>query len=1198
MSRRIVSAALIALAACSPELGSEQEEAAAVQGRVAGYVATGDVIQLENVRVTARLSHDSTVLGGTVDDAGTVIAETVTNPDGTYSIEVPPQWVALTFEYEGYERTVRVEDFGYEAVRSGLDVHLLIEPESFPFAMPQVGEPPVLLDFDSPAGRGYAHLRIEPGDLWTEDGSPVVGTVTARIAAPHPTDTHKDAFPQSAYLADAALGIVPLHTLGFIDVELTQDGQPLRVAGGQTVTWESEIPAESVQQVEDAFATGSLVRSHILDRASGMWIIDGTQVELDGGRLSVERSALGEALIGYPAAVGEFQPSEGEGEGEGFRAASPTYCPDPGRSAVVILTMSNPRTPRIVAENVIRTSVAYVAQASAPRILVVLDDDHHDEFTADAQYIVDVLRAAGYPVTLINEPSSGLRSQDVSGYDVVWFTNPGWPVDDALSLQTLGAFREAGGGFVLSGDDITMNPTNSTTVRMSDYTFLNHADNGTTTCGRPTDNNAGDSYRITFDHTDHLLAAGLDGTTFLYGDDIDHSTPVNDGETVLAWANLEGYPSCTVRTPVVIAVDTDNSRRRAECACTSDNDCLGAQHCTGGECVSCSVSGYSCTSDDECCGGLSCNSGTCGDACQAEGESCEAGGDCCGSMSCVSGQCSTCAPSGAACDVDGDCCGGLLCVDGTCDPCRVEIEHCGESMDCCRGSEVIDCVETTERETVATQSCAGSRVLTATVRDFQVAHADFEYRIGSETGIVHETLGTNGKPVYAGNPTTYTTNGSQLFNQWFNDVSGVNRSSQLTLTLEEVSPGVYQYKNNAFFPIDGQGFGNEGNGHNYHFTLELHTTFVYRGGEQFTFTGDDDLFTFINKKLAIDLGGVHSKLSRTVDLDAEAAGLGLTIGQTYPLDIFFAERHTTESNFRIDTTIGCLAQTQVLDVTAPRCVVIETDPNGTCGVDGEVGVIGLTEAKVSGAGWVADGAAEGGVFSNGSIKLSGTAKVEGSAITSAGAGSIRLDGHPILLGQQVTNADSIRTVDLRDTFDRVAIENKNAQIPNVPWTNGRTRSPLRSGKLSLDSYESIALVAGDYSVNEISIAGQSTMTCQGTVNIYVRGKVSIAGDSRVNANAGCDLRIFSNSTEGFGISGGSIVGAYIYAPSATVKLAGTAHLVGSMLGKVADVSGTSRVTSKGALLETLGFCTRMPEEEVEDPNDLPDELPDLPDHPA
>ena len=53
----------------------------------------------------------------------------------------------------------------------------------------------------------------------------------------------------------------------------------------------------------------------------------------------------------------------------------------------------------------------------------------------------------------------------------------------------------------------------------------------------------------------------------------------------------------------------------------------------------------------------------------------------------------------------------------------------------------------------------------------------------------------------------------------------------------------------------------------------------------------------------IDLGGVHTSEEDSVDLDARASELGLTIGGEYPLDFFFAERHTEESNFRIDTSI-------------------------------------------------------------------------------------------------------------------------------------------------------------------------------------------------------------------------------------------------------------------------------------------------------
>jgi len=197
--------------------------------------------------------------------------------------------------------------------------------------------------------------------------------------------------------------------------------------------------------------------------------------------------------------------------------------------------------------------------------------------------------------------------------------------------------------------------------------------------------------------------------------------------------------------------------------------------------------------------------------------------------------------------------------------------------------------------------------LKATVRDFSVSHPDFEDFLGDDLGIVTSMLGMDGKPVYAGNPTTPTTSGKDNFDQWYRDVMGVNIAIPIEIPLMPAGNGTYTYSNSAFFPIDGQGFGDESNIHNYHFTLELRTEFTYEGGEVFTFTGDDDLFTYINGHLAINLGGVHGAQSSTVDLDARATELGITKGKKYPLDFFFAERHTSESNFRIDTTIGCFS---------------------------------------------------------------------------------------------------------------------------------------------------------------------------------------------------------------------------------------------------------------------------------------------------
>lgn len=196
--------------------------------------------------------------------------------------------------------------------------------------------------------------------------------------------------------------------------------------------------------------------------------------------------------------------------------------------------------------------------------------------------------------------------------------------------------------------------------------------------------------------------------------------------------------------------------------------------------------------------------------------------------------------------------------------------------------------------------------LAATLRDFRADHPDMEAYLGSLRGIVENDLGTDGKPVYAHPGPTAVTTGPTEFDQWYRDVDGVNMTFEITLPLTETSPGVFVYDNSEFFPLDGRGWpGEERLGHNFHFTTEIHATFTYRGGEVFTFRGDDDVFLFVNGKLALDLGGVHGAEMGTVDFDAQATDLGISPGGTYTLDIFHAERHTSESNFRVETSIDC-----------------------------------------------------------------------------------------------------------------------------------------------------------------------------------------------------------------------------------------------------------------------------------------------------
>jgi fibro-slime domain-containing protein len=212
------------------------------------------------------------------------------------------------------------------------------------------------------------------------------------------------------------------------------------------------------------------------------------------------------------------------------------------------------------------------------------------------------------------------------------------------------------------------------------------------------------------------------------------------------------------------------------------------------------------------------------------------------------------------------------------------------------------------------QTGGDCRALVATIRDFTPStHVDFEPPSDSDysyPGLVNAMLGSDDKPVYAPSGSTPHTAGPAQFAQWYRDTAGINQPFTVTLALTESSPGHFTYDNAAFFPIDGMGYGNSGTGndglsHNFHFTTEIHTTFKYSGGEVFNFLGDDDLWLFVNGRLAIDLGGLHPELPGSVNLDAMATELGIQIGNSYAMDIFHAERHTDASNFHVETTIEC-----------------------------------------------------------------------------------------------------------------------------------------------------------------------------------------------------------------------------------------------------------------------------------------------------
>lgn len=232
-------------------------------------------------------------------------------------------------------------------------------------------------------------------------------------------------------------------------------------------------------------------------------------------------------------------------------------------------------------------------------------------------------------------------------------------------------------------------------------------------------------------------------------------------------------------------------------------------------------------------------------------------------------------------------------------------------------------------------------------------------------------------------------NSAESFAQWFNDDATVNTTVPGTLELTAIGGNQFQFSSSdgetvyddlaegegtvldsGFFPLEDQPRTkvcniwpywiaentdcdaeddespweqwdpalNDGTGgrvspvtgieRNFYFTSEVRYLFRFVGGERLSFYGDDDVFVFINGRIALDLGAPHERLAGEVVLPAAAAGptgtatwtisaidpvtgdtpevgrgmsapLGLEEGKIYEIAVFHADRHPRESNYQL-----------------------------------------------------------------------------------------------------------------------------------------------------------------------------------------------------------------------------------------------------------------------------------------------------------
>jgi len=323
-----------------------------------------------------------------------------------------------------------------------------------------------------------------------------------------------------------------------------------------------------------------------------------------------------------------------------------------------------------------------------------------------------------------------------------------------------------------------------------------------------------------------------------------------------------------------------------------------------------------------------CHKTVCGDGVREGAEACDDGnvidGDGCASSctfepNCTSGTCASKCGDGLKLPPEGCDDGNTADADGCSHDCMVE-----DGFTC----------------TDSTMSPPSRLNLAVTFRDFvsfpvwtTPRHPDFEAFAGEDVtaNLLKTALDANGKPVMDGRCAqgnvlaAQCPYGQQLtttanFNQWYRDVSGVNLALASTLLLAQQAGGSYVFDsgNRGFYPVDNKGWTvtnpamedvatasadvNDGRDHDFGFTTEIHYFFQYRGGETLTFSGDDDLWIFVNRRLALDLGGLHHRIERSLAIATSAAALGLTVGGLYEIALFHAERHSDASNFKLTLT--------------------------------------------------------------------------------------------------------------------------------------------------------------------------------------------------------------------------------------------------------------------------------------------------------
>ncbi|MGL1904071.1 MAG: fibro-slime domain-containing protein, partial [Fibrobacterales bacterium] len=161
-------------------------------------------------------------------------------------------------------------------------------------------------------------------------------------------------------------------------------------------------------------------------------------------------------------------------------------------------------------------------------------------------------------------------------------------------------------------------------------------------------------------------------------------------------------------------------------------------------------------------------------------------------------------------------------------------------------------------------------------------------------GMVEDALGANGLPVFKKN---FWNN--KHIEEWWTEAEFPK--VETTIQFVHMGDGIYSHFDNSFFPLDDESAQEGDDGLNYYFAAHMSNEFVYDGlgSRVFSFSGDDDVFVYVNGRLVIDMGGPHTSINDEFTLGEVLDAQGVKEGEIVTLDFFIAERQKSGSSVGI-----------------------------------------------------------------------------------------------------------------------------------------------------------------------------------------------------------------------------------------------------------------------------------------------------------